>query len=1096
MISIRGFFSLLLLATAVFLGSPHAGFAQQKTIENDTFQVSYSSSGVTGIQRVHDTYPTDYIAQGRTLGNLVVRYRAPGERSWKEVSAATIDAAATDPAKSTVGYTIGVSAPTIAGGSKPSASVESWALGTLNDQIVPDNSAQSGVPHFAWYGKKGSREWVQYDFPAAEKVWSAEVFWATKDHDSPLKLPKSWRVLYRQGQEWKEVQAAGAYPVRTDDFSSIHFEAVTTPALRIEAQLADDATAGLFEWGVNDRQPKVNPVDDLDARESFRLEKDALVWTITLRNGTANELEVGDLGLPLKMNMDYVWDKTETYTQRVIPHSFIGKDGSFIFWMRANAEGPYLVMTPAAGAGFEYFDASRFDRGYVPYIHSAAAGEDLQARGGTWRLPHTSLSLTPRGKAGDFKTYSLRFHWAQDYARVRDVLVQEGLFDIQVVPGMTVPVDLPAEISLRTHHRIDKIAAEHPQQTQIEPVSDRGNDTHIYKVKFARLGENLLRVETGDGRYVSLEFFVTEPLETLFQKRASFMVTHEQWRDSKLWFNGLISQWDMKNQKLRSPDDLDGLQSYAVACDDPALGKAPYIAAKNIYFPSQPEIQAVEYYIEKYVWGGLQETEKEEYPYAIYGIPNWKVNRDSPENNDKGKKHVWRIYDYPHLILLYYSMYKVAELYPRMTKYLDADGYLERAFGTSQAFFTVPEELIKWSPYETGLYDELVIPDLIVALEAHGHQDQAKWLREHWEKKVAFFINQHPDLYASEYPFDSTAFESTHAFAQYAMEHLPAPAEKGILSVLDGHPGVQAEEAGASEGDLSHTVKYADARVFLEEQTRLNIACRGWLETAYYDLGSDYRGFGNASYTLSYMAQMGGWSLVDYALYYASDAPTYMRLGFASYLSSWALMNTGTAESNYGYWYPGKENDGGAGGGFEPRPWGRAWLGNKEMGRGSWWYDGEIDLGFLGGMRTAATVVVDDPLFGTIAYGGELTRKNDTSEVVPRDGLRARLHIVKGGTRTHILLERDGFSKDQPIGFDDRLTHIAFTLENRTTGAHDTGIDIGGLPPGHYEVLYGNERVANLQGGGASTRVTIPMRGATASVSIVRVGASVGAKGN
>jgi Family of unknown function (DUF5695) len=213
-----------------------------------------------------------------------------------------------------------------------------------------------------------------------------------------------------------------------------------------------------------------------------------------------------------------------------------------------------------------------------------------------------------------------------------------------------------------------------------------------------------------------------------------------------------------------------------------------------------------------------------------------------------------------------------------------------------------------------------------------------------------------------------------------------------------------------------------------------------------------------------------------------------MRLGFASYLSSWALMNTGTAESNYGYWYPGKENDGGAGGGFEPRPWGRAWLGNKEMGRGSWWYDGEIDLGFLGGMRTAATVVVDDPLFGKIAYGGELTRKNNISEVVPHDGLRVRLHIVKGDARAHILLERDGFSKDQPIRFDDRLTHIAFILENRANAAHDTGVDIAGLPAGHYEVRSSAQRVANLEGASANTRVTIPMQGATARVSIVRVG--------
>src|SRR5207247_10183484 len=88
-----------------------------------------------------------------------------------------------------------------------------------------------------------------------------------------------------------------------------------------------------------------------------------------------------------------------------------------------------------------------------------------------------------------------------------------------------------------------------------------------------------------------------------------------------------------------------------------------------------------------------------------------------------------------------------------------------------------------------------------------------------------------------------------------------------------------------------------------------------------YHLGSEYRGSGPSSYTLSYMAQMGGWAIEDDALYYAKDPVPYLRLGYASYLSSWALLNSGTAESNYGYWFPGKENDGGAGGGFEARPW-------------------------------------------------------------------------------------------------------------------------------------------------------------------------------
>src|SRR5437762_1364216 len=252
--------------------------------------------------------------------------------------------------------------------------------------------------------------------------------------------------------------------------------------------------------------------------------------------------------------------------------------------------------------------------------------------------------------------------------------------------------------------------------------------------------------------------------------------------------------------------------------------------------------------------------------------------------------------------------------------------------------------------------------------------------------------------------------------------------------------------------DFRRAVNYEDAAAFLEEQMKLNLACRGWLETAYYYLGSDYRGSGHSNYTLSYMAQMGGWAISDYGLYFAQDPFPYLRLGYASYLSSWALLNSGTAESNYGYWFPGKENDGGAGGGFEPRPWGRAWLGNKEMGRGSWWYSGEIDLGYSGALRAAATIVTDDPIFGLFAYCGDLQREKNLIRVIPKDGLRARFHIVRGDQRIHILLERDGFAKDKAISFDDRGGSISFELENRGGGNHETGVRISGLAPGKYEV--------------------------------------------
>lgn len=1054
------------------IASLSAGVLAGQTVSTQQFRIAYSADGITSIKRVNDVYDTDYLAPGQTLGDVSIRYRTPDDKAWKAILRART--AGVSAPESGLSYMIGTVMPTIATSSRVTTSATTggrgggggrggFGLNALNDQMEPKNSSDPTVPRYSWPNRRGTTEWVQYDFDKPSSVSSVEVYWALTAGQgggrgaAPSRLPKSWRVLYREGQDWKEVNAAGPYPVQADRFNHIDFDAVTTPALRVEAQLDPDGSAGLYEWRVNTSEGRqIQPVPEIQPTETFRVDGDAMTWNIQLRNNTGKDVEIGELAVPLRFNTSYSADKIDTYTKRLIRHAFIGEDGSYIFWMRTNAEGPYLVMVPMPGTKLEYFDMSQFDRGYTVFVHSAAAGDELRARGGTWRHPNTRLVLAPKGNSGDSASYGFKFRWAKDYDGVRDVLYQEGLADVNVVPGMTVPNDLAAMFSVRTRNKIEAVQPEFPDKTTVEYVGERGKDIHVYQVKFAKLGENMLKVNYGGGRYLSLEFFVTEPLETLIKKRAAFLVSHEQHKDPAKWYNGLYSQWDMKNHILRSPDDLDGLQSYAVACDDPALGKAPYLAAKNIFYPSQNEIDSLELYLSKYTWGGLQQTDQEPYPYSIYGIPNWKVNRDSQLNDYRGKEHVWRIYDYPHVILLYYNMFRIAKDYPGMVHYLDKDGYLQRAYGTAIAFFTVPMKTRKWSAYETGTYNELVIPELIQALEENGKKKEAGELRGHWEQKAEYFINKHPYLYGSEYAFDSTGFESTHALAKYAIERLHDPSGK----------------------EFQQEVKPEDAQAFLEEQMRLNLACRGTLTPAYFWLGTDYRQSGNYSYVLSYMAQMGGWAVEDYALNFAKDPIPYLRIGYQSLLSSWSLLNSGTPDSNYGFWYPGPENDGGAGGGFEPRPWGRAWLGNKEMGRGSWWYSGEIDLGFSGALRAAATVVSEDPIFGLFAYGGDLQRNKTAVQVVPKDGVRTRFHVMRGTQKFHLFFERDGLAKDQPVTFDDSLSQVAFTVENRSGDKHTAGLRMSGLPAGTYQVAVGNRNLTTFTvQAGEEKSVTLPVEG-------------------
>jgi len=795
----------------------------------------------------------------------------------------------------------------------------------------------------------------------------------------------------------------------------------------------------------------------LGVASSFALGGEVLTWTIELRNETDAELEVGDLALPLLFNTRYEKDTTVTYTQRLIKHSFIGGHGSFIYWMRANGVGPYVVMTPLPGTKLEYYEVPAmtqvmaWEGPYWAFIHSGASGAE-ETRG-TWRQPHTTLELGP----GETATYGFRFRWADDYDGVRDVLYGEGLLDIHVVPGMTVPLDLEARFSIRTKQCIDAVVPEFPAETELESLGQVAPDTYVYSARFTRLGENQLLVRYGDAS-MPLEFFVTEPLETLIKKRAAFLVEHQQHRNPGKWYYGLISQWDMRTGVLRGPDDTDGFDGwwgYVLACDDTALPKAPFVAAKNLAYPDVEEIAALETYIESFVWGGLQRTDREApYAYGIYGVPNWHENRNSKHgfgSGGKGLEHLWRAYDYPHVMILYFHMYQIAKAYPDLVTYLDAGGYLERAYGTAMAYFTVqrdigfPEGWFEWA-YKLGCYNELLIVDLIDALRAEGRNAQAGLLQSEWEKKVKYFVYDHPYPFGSEMYFDSTAFETTHAIAKYGLSHTMAPDENlwydRNLDVWYSHPQIDRH----------------DFAVFMERQIEANLACRGWIEPAYYYLGSDYRQVGSSMYLLSYMSQLGGWAILDYALTYAEDPFALLRLGYNSYLSSWALMNTGTPESDYGYWYPGLENDGASGWAYMPEKYGPIWLKDgrtgqpREQGRGAWYYDGEIELGYIGALRMAATVVTSDPIFGLVALGGDLDATGGGMSVTPRDGLRQRFHIVQESRRLHLLLARDGFATEQPIYISSDWGHLSFALENRGGADHTTALRLAGLPVGLYEI--------------------------------------------
>jgi len=784
--------------------------------------------------------------------------------------------------------------------------------------------------------------------------------------------------------------------------------------------------------------------ENLILTEQFAYSDGKMSWNIDLTNKDKQELTIQDLSFSLPIAA--VDQNSELKAvENLSPHRSITGNSSFCYWIPFSGEGDILLMTMRDGTSLEYFTKDYQQL----YIHSSTIVDRIND---TWRLPATTGKIP----SGATKKYGLKFHVVADADEVREKLYQEGGLGVRAIPGMTIPKNLNATCSFRCLDGIKEITAEHKNETRIKNIADKVGNHHIYEFSFTKLGENLITVKYGKGKLAYIDFFVTEPLETLIKKRADFITEKQQIRDTSKWYDGLYSIWNMEKSICLSPDNRDGLDAFIVGgSDDPSNSKPIYISEKNVVYPNPKEIAALEYYEKKFVWGGLQRTDKEyPYPYGIYGSENWHENRSGEiagyNSGGWGKERMWRTFDYVTHIGTYFNLYLIARDNPEMVTYLNASGYLERAYRTAMAFFEVPYNIKmgeKWSfhgwcdwAYKQGNFHERYILPLITELEKHGEVEKADKLRREWEKKVKYMIYDDEWPFGSEMYVDRTAFESSYYIAEYAKENRMLPDE---LLWYDKNKQVW----------YSHPVISDSAtNVFMKKQLLGNLALRNYIEPGYNILGSGY----TLWYYMDYMSQMGGAAILDYAVKFSNDPAKFINIGYNSMLSAYALMNTG--ETGNGYWYPNKENDGAAGWiftGWQHDSWNKR-RGPKEI-------CGEVDHGFTGAVHSLATYIVNDPVFGLIAYGGNLLNTDKSYGIIPQDGVRRKLYFQNGNKFLQIEMLQDGFKKDTEIRISKDLSSISFSVENRTQKQHECTISLAGLKRGDYQYLENGQEIGRFK---------------------------------
>jgi hypothetical protein len=117
------------------------------------------------------------------------------------------------------------------------------------DEIEPHDSCDHSIPRFTWWNHRGTKEWIQYEFDKPQRLSAAAVYWFDDERmKRQCRVPAAWRLVYRDGNAWKPVAAAGPYGVAKDKYNRVRFAPITTNGLRVEVELQKPYSGGILEW--------------------------------------------------------------------------------------------------------------------------------------------------------------------------------------------------------------------------------------------------------------------------------------------------------------------------------------------------------------------------------------------------------------------------------------------------------------------------------------------------------------------------------------------------------------------------------------------------------------------------------------------------------------------------------------------------------------------------------------------------------------------------------------------------------------------------------------------------------------------------------
>lgn len=509
-----------------------------------------------------------------------------------------------------------------------------------------------------------------------------------------------------------------------------------------------------------------------------------------LRNSGTKSIEIGSLGIPLVFdNVMSGKGLDEAHALCSFSDPSIAMDAGYVQVTRLNGHGPALIVVPDGKTPFEAYNpipdqkpkdqvpALFHDRtprnmtfeGFYEWMVTSRAYQELEWKGVEEWNPANSITLAP----GEERTVGLRFLVAPEIRAIEKTLAQDGRPVAVGLPGYVLPKDQDGQLFLKYGRPVSNIAIEPADALQIVPAEATKHGWQHYQVHGRRWGRARVTLTYADGLKQSVQYFVTEPAHDVVHALGEFSFTR-QWFDDPFdpFHRGpSVMSYDRERNAIVREDARVWIAGLS---DEAGAGSWLAAAMKEYAQPDKRQIAQLESFVDGVLWGGLQAKDgpqkygvrkslfyyqPDQMPAGFYDPSlDW---HSWTSWSKKASEDVGRSFNYPHVVALYWSLYRIARDHDGLVTHHDWQWYLDQAYETSMAMTRLAPDYSQFGQMEGDVFVS-VLKDL----RREGETEKADKLEavmraraEKWRKEAYPF--------GSEMPWDSTGQEEVYAWTRH-----------------------------------------------------------------------------------------------------------------------------------------------------------------------------------------------------------------------------------------------------------------------------------------------------------------------------------------